>query len=96
MTTLPQKIALILLAIAIALGPLDQLALWMQRRGWIRWRKPAPPPTGGGGMAGLLTEFQQLVEPQVRHVIEDREERRLGGLSLSADGRDTKPDDPNP
>jgi hypothetical protein len=92
---LPQKIFFIIAAAAIALVLLDQLALWMQRRGWIHWRKPAPRPTGGGGTAGLLTEFQQLVEPQVRHVIEDREERRLGGLSVSADGRDKKPSDPD-
>jgi hypothetical protein len=96
LTTLPQRIVFVILTIAIALLILDQLGLWMQRHGWIRWRKPAPRPTGGGGMAGLLTEFQQLVEPQVRHVIEDREERRLGGLTLSADGRDKKPGDSDP
>jgi hypothetical protein len=93
-SALLQRAFLILAVVVIALVLLDQLALWMQRRGWIHWRKPAPRPTGGGGMAGLLTEFQQLVEPQVRHVIEDREERRLGGLSVSADGRDKKPNDP--
>lgn len=54
---------------------LDRLALGMERRGWIYWRKRKP--TGGGGMAGVLSEFQQLVEPQVRHVAEDREERRV-------------------
>ena len=26
-------------------------------------------------MAGVLTEFQQIVEPSVRHVIEDKQER---------------------
>ena len=88
---MPQAIFFIVAAAAIVLVVLDQLALWMQRRGWIRWRKPAARPSGGGGMSGLLTEFQQLVEPQVRHVIEDREERRLGHLSVSADGRDKQP-----
>jgi hypothetical protein len=90
---LPQAIFFIIAAAVIAVVLLDQLALWMQRRGWIHWRKPAPRATGGGGMAGLLTEFQQLVEPQVRHVIQDKEERRLGGLSVSADGRDKKSTD---
>ena len=89
-----QTVFFIIAAVVVGLVLLDQLALWMQRRGWIHWRKPAPRATGGGGMAGLLTEFQQLVEPQVRHVIEDREERRLGGLSVSADGRDKKSTDP--
>jgi len=89
-----QAIFFIVAVVIIVLALLDQLALWMQRRGWIRWRKPSPRATGGGGMSGLLTEFQQLVEPQVRHVIQDREERRLGHLSISADGRDKKPPDP--
>jgi len=89
-----QAIFFIVAVVIIVLALLDQLALWMQRRGWIRWRKPSPRATGGGGMSGLLTEFQQLVEPQVRHVIEDREERRLRHLSISADGRDKKPPDP--
>jgi hypothetical protein len=86
----------IVAAAVIVLVVLDQLALWMQRRGWIRWRKPSPRATGGGGMSGLLTEFQQLVEPQVRHVIQDREERRLGHLSISADGHDKKPPEAQP
>jgi hypothetical protein len=90
---LVQAIFFIVAAASIVLVLFDQLALWMQRRGWIRWRKPSPRATGGGAMSGLLTEFQQLVEPQVRHVIEDREERRLGHLSVSADDRDKQPPD---
>jgi hypothetical protein len=88
---LPQALFFIAAATAIVLVLLDQLALWMQRRGWIRWRKPSPRATGGGGMSGLLTEFHQLVEPEVRYIIEDREGRRLGHLSVPADGRDKKP-----
>ena len=93
-----QNVFFITAVVVIALVLLDQLACWMQRRGWIHWRMPAANSRsagGGGGMAGLLTQFQQLVEPQVRHVIEDREERRLGGLSVSADGRDKKTGDPH-
>lgn len=93
---MPQALFFIVATTVIVLVVLDQLALWMQRRRWIRWRKPSPRTTGGGGMSGLLTEFQQLVEPQVRHVIEDREERRLGQLSVSADGRDKQPPDRRP
>jgi hypothetical protein len=88
-----QAVFFIVAAASIVLILIDQLGLWMQRRGWIRWRKPSPRATGGGGMSGLLTEFQQLVEPQVRHVIEDREERRLGHLSISAGGREKQPPD---
>lgn len=86
------KVALIVILVIVALVTLDRLALWMERRGWMYWRKrkPAPGRGTGGGMSGLLTDFQQLVEPQVRHVIQDREERRLVRLSHSADGADEK------
>jgi hypothetical protein len=88
-----QTVFFIIAASVIGLVVLDQVALGMQRRRWIRWRKPPARPTGGGGMSGVLTAFQQFVEPQVRHVIEDREERRVVRPSLPADGRDKKPDD---
>ena len=63
----------ILALVVAALLALDRLAVWMERRGWIYWRKR--PPAGGGMSAGVLTEFQKIVDPQVRHVIEDRQER---------------------
>ena len=86
--------AAIVAVVLIGLILLDRVAVWMERRGWIYWRKEKPANnSGGGGMTGLLTEFQQLVEPQVRHVIEDREERRLVRLSHSADGGDDKKPD---
>jgi hypothetical protein len=86
------KVVAILFVVALALGTLDRSALWMERRGWIYWRKRKPDRgAGGGGMAGLLTEFQQLVEPQVRHVIEDREERTAIHVDRAAGPR-AKPD----
>ena len=66
------SICLIIVSIAAALVALDRLALWMERRGWIYWRKIKPK---GGGIAAGLTAFHELVEPQVRQVIEEREER---------------------
>ncbi len=53
----------ILAAAAAALFGADRLALRMERRGWIYWRKR---PAGSGATAGVLTEFQKIVEPQVR------------------------------
>jgi hypothetical protein len=64
---------LAILAVVLGLVAVDRLALWMASRGWIRWRRSER--SGGGAMAGVLTEFQQIVEPSVRHVIEDRQER---------------------
>ena len=53
-----QTVFFILALAVIVLVLLDQVGLWMQRRGWIHWRKPSPRPTGGGGgMAGVLTSF---------------------------------------
>ena len=66
-------ICLIIIAIAAGLVALDRLALWMEKRGWIYWRKVKPK---GGGIAAGMTAFHQLVEPQVRQVIEDRERRQ--------------------
>ncbi len=66
---------LAILVVVLVLVALDRLALWMESRGWIYWRRNRKTP-GGGGMGGVLSEFQQLVEPSVRHVIEDKQERR--------------------
>jgi hypothetical protein len=77
---------LILCGAAIGFVALDRLALWMERRGWIYWRKRKPGEgTGGGPAAGLLTGFQQIIEPRVEYRIQVMEERnesigqRLGG-----------------
>jgi hypothetical protein len=50
----------------------------MERRGWIYYRKVKPQRGGGGGgaFAGMLTEFQRIVEPQTQSRIEIIEERR--------------------
>jgi hypothetical protein len=67
------SICLVIIAVTAGLAALDQLALWMERRGWIYWRKVKPK---GGGIAAGLTAFHELVEPQVRQVIEERQEHQ--------------------
>lgn len=67
------KILLVALAAIVALVALDRLALWMERRGWIYWRKVKPK---GGGLAAGLSAFQHLIEPQSHQAIESREEHR--------------------
>src|SRR5687767_5298736 len=50
------------------------MMLNFERRGWIYWRI-RPPGSSSPGRA-ILTEFQQLVEPEIRHVQEhDRQQR---------------------
>jgi hypothetical protein len=68
------RVVLVVLAIAVGLFAVDRLFVWMESRGWIYWRHR---PVGSASPArGILTEFQQLVEPQIRHVIEDQQQRR--------------------
>ena len=64
---------LILSVLAFGFVALDRVALWMERRGWIYWRKTKRDAAGPA--AGLLTGFQQLVEPQVQHRMQVMEER---------------------
>ena len=81
----PAKVALALLGLIAAAFLLDRLGLWMEKRGWIYWRKKKQDTGGGGGaMAGMLTGFQKIIEPQIEHrqqVMEERNEsigQRLG------------------
>jgi len=68
------RILLITAGVLVGAFLLDRLGLWMEARGWIYWRKVKPK---GGGLAAGLSAFRELVEPQVRHVAEDRERRRI-------------------
>ncbi len=44
---------------------LDQLALWMERKGWLYWRKSE---RRGGGSLGLL---EVIYQPSMTHVFEE-------------------------
>ena len=61
-----------ILVVGIALYLLDRLLLWMERRGWVYWRKTTR--STGPGMGNALLEIQSLVEPSARHVLEIRQE----------------------
>ena len=79
------KILLIAFAVVVGLAVLDRLALWMESHGWIYWRKVKPK---GGGLAAGLIAMHTLVEPEVRHVIEERDSRRIADADRSSpDGR---------
>jgi hypothetical protein len=67
-------VLLVISGAIIALIGLDRLLLWMESKGWIYWRKVKPK---GGGLSAGLTAMHQLVEPDVRHVREDRERRTV-------------------
>jgi hypothetical protein len=65
-------VAGVILAIGVTLYLLDRLLLWMERRGWVYWRKTKR--STGPGVGNALLEIQTLVEPSARHVLELRQE----------------------
>ena len=99
-------VALCLLGVIVVLFALDRLGFWMERRGWIYYRKVKPQRGGGGGgaFAGMLTDIQRIIEPQTQSRIEIIEERRTESSErlLRGDAVDPpvgpdapKPGDPN-
>jgi hypothetical protein len=60
-----------LLALGVGALAVDRLFLWMEKRGWIYWRKIRPK---GTVMIGLRS-IQQFIEPQIQNVANDRDER---------------------
>ena len=56
-----------------ALAAVDQLLLWMERRGWIYWRRSKRDPRGA-----LLGPIDNFFNPAHEHVVEQQEtEERL-------------------
>ncbi|MBL1078439.1 hypothetical protein JK358_28935 [Nocardia sp. 2] len=70
---------LLLLAVAIFI---NRLIAWAESRGWIPAR-PETPPTGGGGVAGLLLDLQALTAPSAQHTAEERRSKDMQGEQLS-------------
>jgi hypothetical protein len=62
--------AAILAGAGVVLFALDRLALWMEARGWLYWRKTQHSSSGSLGNAFL--EIQTMVDPGKRHVLEVR------------------------
>jgi hypothetical protein len=69
------------LAAALAL---DQLALWMERRGWIYWRRRRA--TSAVRSSALLS-LHALLEPEREHLVEvQRQEAVIGDEDDSGEG----------
>ena len=63
-----------------ALAAVDQLLLWMERRGWIYWRRRKRDPSGA-----LLGPIDNVFNPAHEHVIEQQEtEERLADIQGDA------------
>ncbi len=55
--------------VATGLFAVDQLFLWMERRGWLYWRKKKRTSAGGGFLLG-----PDVFDPGKRYLEEAREE----------------------
>jgi hypothetical protein len=71
------------LIIPVALFGLHRLALWLEAKGLIYYRKP---PARGTALA--LMSYQRLFEPSVEHVIEYQ---RSGDLTIQTSGEPEPP-----
>ena len=65
------KTLALLLAVAILLVILDRVALWMESRGWIYYRRRKP---SASALGNAFLEVQSLVEPGQRRVLEARQD----------------------
>ena len=63
-----------------ALAAVDQLFLWMERRGWIYWRHRKRDPRGT-----LLGPIDNVFNPAHEHVVEQQEtQERLADIQGKA------------
>ena len=70
--------------VALLLLALHLTFIWMERKGWIYYRKPRPKDSRTA-TRGVLSTFQEILQPEIRYVKEDRDQR----LSVS------RPEDPS-
>ncbi len=59
--------------IALGLFLLDRLGLWMERQGWIYYRKSRGMTTRAGN---AFLELHSMLEPEKKHVIELKQEEK--------------------
>ena len=67
-------------AVIAALAAVDQLFLWMERCGWIYWRRRKRDPRGA-----LLGPIDTVFNPAHEHVVEQQEtQERLADIQGDA------------
>jgi hypothetical protein len=74
------RLVFLALATLVAVYAAHRALRWMARRGWGQYGKrrfrSTSDSSGGGGMAGVLNSFQQFVEPEIRYVMEEKDQRK--------------------
>ena len=86
------KDSLIVAGEVFGLWALDRLLLWAEAREWIYYRKIKPRETLRAG----LSAFQGFVEPQIQHIVEDREGRLAADTDEEGAPPGNSPKSPNP
>jgi len=61
------KLLLILAGLAIAGFAVDRLLLWMERRGWIDYRRTYPGRIDPGAVGPAFLAIQGLLQPDRKH-----------------------------
>lgn len=79
--------ALIIVGILVVLFALDRLALLMESRGWIYWRRTKRRT--GASLGDAFLEIHSILEPDKRHVIEMKREEK------EAEDESGEPPEPN-
>ena len=77
MSNIPTVILVIICLFGLGVGVflLDHLLLWMERKGWIYYRSFEPKVLSGA--RGIMGTFQEIVQPEIRQVKEEQEQRTV-------------------
>jgi len=67
------KIFIWLLLLAAAIFACDRLFLYMEKRGWIYYRKKKP---SSSALSNACLEVQQLLEPSKKYVVEVKKDEK--------------------
>jgi len=67
------KIFIWLLLLAAAIFAFDRLFLYMEKRGWIYYRKKKP---SSSALSNACLEVQQLLEPSKKYVVEVKKDEK--------------------
>jgi hypothetical protein len=67
------KISGLIITAGVTLFLLDRLGLWMERQGWIYWRKSKGMSTRLGN---AFLELHSMLESSRRHVVEVRKKEK--------------------
>ncbi len=85
------KILGIAVAIAVGLFCLDRLCLYLERHGWLYYRRTKPK---GGAAGGMFLEMQSFLDSSTKYVVEHlKEEEEMGAKSEVGELQETQSQD---